>query len=112
MGRSIKYIREAFGESLQLKQLSVLLDIAIAHPEPVTFSDLQEQAGTSSGTVSRTISMYGMKMVEKENGKWEDVGLGFVESRPNPYNTRQYVANLTPKGVRVMDLIMKKQQER
>jgi len=39
---------------------------------------------------------------DPKSKKWSDAGLGFVEARPNPYNTREYMAKLTVKGYEVM----------
>ncbi len=99
MHNKVKFLRHEIGDNLQLKQLDILLTIAEAYPNPVTYPDLQKMVGTTSGTVSRTMYIYGSKLEKQSNGEWKDTGKGIVMSEPNPYNTRQYQARLTAKGI-------------
>jgi hypothetical protein len=59
IAKCIRFVRREFGESLQLKQLAILLEIGMADPKPVTYTELMATVDTTSGTVSRTIALYG-----------------------------------------------------
>jgi DNA-binding MarR family transcriptional regulator len=80
----------------------LLLKIGAEYPEPVTYAELAKDADIAVASVSRNIKILGEKMIQNSKGNWIDVGLGFVTARPNPYNSREHVAELTKKGKALM----------
>ena len=100
--RLVALLRGAVKEDLKIQQLVLLLKIGAEYPEPVTYADLAKDADIAVASVSRNIKILGEKMIQDSEGNWLDVGLGFVTARPNPYNSREYVAELTKKGKALM----------
>lgn len=80
----------------------MLITLALRSPEPVTYTELCEVCGTTKASISRNMKVLGSMMVKGAGGSWHDDGLGLVNVRPNPFNTREYVAELTTRGVDIM----------
>ena len=100
--RLVALLRKAVKEDLKIQQLVLLLKIGAEYPEPVTYAELAKDADIAVASVSRNIKILGEKMIQDSKGNWINVGLGFVTARPNPYNSREYVAELTKKGKALM----------
>jgi DNA-binding MarR family transcriptional regulator len=102
-------IKSAMEGSLNLTELLILLHLAVDHPTPVAYRELAKELDTTVTTIARTIKRLGAHKTFIK-GEWVDCGMGLVDAGPNPYNTREFVATLSPKGLALMEKLKKRIQ--
>ena len=101
-GKGVKILRDEIKEDVKVQHIQMLIKLALSSPEPVTYTDLCAAIGTTKASISRNMKVLGSMMIQDKSGNWKDEGLGLVNVRPNPFNTREYVAELTTRGVEIM----------
>jgi len=94
--------REIRGD-VKVQHLNILLKLALNSPDPVTYIELEKWCDTTKASVSRNLKLLGTLM--DQSGK--DQGLGLVDIRINPFSTREYIVELTPKGVDIIKKLNK-----
>lgn len=97
---------EAIKQDLSSYQLNFLCQVAAADPDPITYAEMAKLMNTTTATISRNAKLLGRDM-KQVKGKWVDKGFGLVEASPNPYNSREYVLQLSPAGKKLMNRIDK-----
>jgi len=99
---AVKAVQMATNQELQLHQLSLLLMIADAGREPVSFGELGNRTMLSRAAISRNMQMLG-RHKKKVSGEWTDTGYGLINIVPYPYDTRAYAAELSGRGRALMN---------
>lgn len=79
---------------IELQQLEILLVIAAASPAALTHEEIGEKTNLTRTTVGRNVGKFEEKF--DKNGK--QFGLGLLDQRPDPYETRRLSVRLTDKG--------------
>ena len=101
---AIKAIQAVTNDELMLHQLWLLLAIADAGKEPVSFTELSDRTMLSRAAISRNMALLGNKK-KKVADQWIDTGYGLIEIMPYPYDTRAYAAVLSAKGRALMNQV-------
>lgn len=95
--KAIEAVRRVESE-MRIHHLHFLLIVHREHDKGVTYEELENALSVTKGTVSRIGRYLGTYMKQDRKGKYTDIGQGFVDVRPDPYNPRSRVVTLTKKG--------------
>lgn len=98
----VRTLHKVVPTSLKLQHLHILWELMSEHPQAVTYAELANRVGTTVQSISRGAKVLGQDMVQDPTtGNWADMGAGLVKAGPNPFNTREFVLELTPAGIKL-----------
>lgn len=101
-GRGIKLLQREVKSDLKIQHMNILCKLALEHPDPVGYGELNKYTGMSRASTSRNMKLLGEWQQENKKGGWTNHGLGLVEVKINPFDTRELMGNLTDKGFELM----------
>lgn len=104
---TIKRFQQALGllaqevkGDINLEQLRIVIEVMAHHPEPLGLAGLAEIIGGNLGRIKQHSELLGEKLLPHHATKaLTDIGLGLVETRPDPYEAGKEVLVLTKKGL-------------
>lgn len=99
-------VRESINYELKVHTLQVFLAIG-NEVKPINSTELIQRTGLDQRTVSRDTTQLGTRMVKQDDGSYKPSGLGLIEAKPDPYETRQLCYFLTLSGEKLMNKLNK-----
>lgn len=104
----VKLLREVIGGNFQLSQVEVLLAVMAAHPEPISYKAVEQLTGLPQTSVARNLRIFGTRRQRDDSAEgYHEIGLGLLTATIDPFDTRRYAAQLSKKGVDLLQRINK-----
>lgn len=104
--RIFSVVRDLIDPELPLQQLALLLLVAEAGDEGITMPEACEKLGMGQTSVSKNAKMLS-RYAEKHGEHMEIKGYALIEARPDLWERRRLRMTITPKGIDVLEKIMK-----
>lgn len=97
---AIKLLEKEIGGGINLEQTLMLIEMMAHYPKNLSFDEAAEFVGTHLGMIRENSKVLGKHLVQNPNSKeWNDIGLGLVEVKTDPYEPEKEIFILTKKGM-------------
>jgi len=106
LGILVSSVRKNISKEIPLQQLALLLLVAQAGDERITVSDASRMLDMGQTSVSKNAKMLS-RYAEKRGGQMEIKGYALIDARPDLWERRRLRMTITPKGIDVLEKIMK-----
>ena len=104
--RIVSVVRNLIDPELPIQQLALLLLVAEVGDEGITMPEACEKLGMGQTSVSKNAKVLS-RYAEKRGRHMEIKGYALIESRPDLWERRRLRMTITPKGIDVLEKIMK-----
>lgn len=103
MNKAVRVLKCFVNTDINIRHIELLLNLAENDPIPVSFLTLSKLTSTTTANITWNLSMLsGNFHKDPTNGDRVDTGHGLVKISSTPYGTRENVAFLTDKGIKLV----------
>ena len=105
---AVRFLRQELSSDLGLQAIDILMEVKMAHPEPILHRELSTRVGVSAATISRNVRVLGITYAKDEAGKTVEYGFKLITSGPDKFVSKQFAVEMTTKGLNFMKRLERK----